>query len=190
MKKEKAVAKTCEDTTCRNGAAGDAQEPETAQVPVEPEARIRELEELLAEKEAESQANWDRFLRERADLENFRKRTLREKDELIKYGHESLVREILPALDNLERALDHADESDPVVTGVRMTLDLLVSALRKFNVEPIPCEAGTPFDPALHQAMQQVDGNGQDPNTVVEVYQKGYMLGDRLLRPAMVSVAR
>jgi len=155
-----------------------------------PEEQIRELQEALVAKEAEAAANWDRFLRERADLENFRKRTMREKEELIKYGHESLVREILPAVDNLERALDHADESDPVVTGVRMTLDMLVSALRKFNVEPIPCEPGTPFDPALHQAMQQVEGSGQESNSVVEVYQKGYMLGDRLLRPAMVSVAR
>ncbi|GAB4297601.1 MAG: nucleotide exchange factor GrpE [Desulfuromonadia bacterium] len=157
---------------------------------VTPEERIRELEETLALKEAEAAANWDRFLRERADLENFRKRTMKEKEELIKYGHESLVREILPAVDNLERALDHADESDPVVTGVRMTLDMLVAALKKFNVEPIPCEPGTPFDSALHQAMQQVEGSGRDSNTVVEIYQKGYMLGERLLRPVMVSVAR
>lgn len=166
----------------------DGPMPEEGSAP--PEERIRELEEALAAKDAEAQANWDRFLRERADLENFRKRTMREKEELIKYGHESLVREILPAVDNLERALDHADESDPVVTGVRMTLEMLVAALKKFGVEPIACDPGTPFDPSLHQAMQQVEGSGRESNTVVEVFQKGYMLGDRLLRPVMVSVAR
>lgn len=187
--KDEPVAPAVEqrDERRENGAE---QGPVTDDSPLSPEERIQELERLLAEKEAQAQANWDRFLRERADLENFRKRTMREKEELVKYGHESLAREILPALDNLERALDHADENDPVVTGVKMTLDLLRSALRKFGVEEIPCSPGTPFDPALHQAMQQVEGSGLDSNQVVEVYQKGYLLADRLLRPAMVSVAK
>lgn len=154
------------------------------------DSRIAELEAALARTEAEATANWDKYLRERADLENYRKRVQREKEELIKYGHESLLVEILPAVDNLERALDHADESDPVVTGVRMTLDLLVASLKKFNVETIPCEKGETFDPALHQAMQQVEGTDQPANSIVDVYQKGYQLGERLLRPAMVTVAK
>ena len=152
--------------------------------------RVAELEAALAAKEAEAAGNWDKFVRERADLENYRKRVQKEKEELIKYGHESLILEILPAVDNLERALEHADEKDPVVVGVKMTLDMLTASLKKFNVEPVACAKGTPFDPALHQAMQQVEGGDQPANTIVDIYQKGYLLGERLLRPAMVTVAK
>lgn len=152
--------------------------------------RLQELEAALVTKEAEAAGNWDKFVRERADLENYRKRVQREKEELIKYGHESLIQEILPAVDNLERALEHADVTDPVIIGVKMTLDMLASSLKKFNVEAIVCEKGTVFDPALHQAMQQVEGSDQPANSIVDVFQKGYMLGERLLRPAMVTVAK
>jgi molecular chaperone GrpE len=152
--------------------------------------RLQELEAALATKEAEAAGNWDKFVRERADLENYRKRVQREKEELIKYGHESLIQEILPAVDNLERALEHADVTDPVIIGVKMTLDMLASSLKKFNVEQVVCERGTAFDPALHQAMQQVEGSEQPANSIVDVFQKGYMLGERLLRPAMVTVAK
>jgi molecular chaperone GrpE len=168
---------------------------EAADQQVNPEALAegawtQDLAAQLAAKEAEAASNWDKFVRERADLENYRKRVQREKEELIKYGHESLVLEILPAVDNLERALAHADESDPVIAGVKMTLDMLAASLKKFNVEQVACDKGTPFDPALHQAMQQVEGSDQPSNTIVDIYQKGYLLGERLLRPAMVTVAK
>jgi molecular chaperone GrpE len=153
--------------------------------------RLMELEELLAAKEAEASANWDKFLRERADLENYRKRTQREKEELIRYGNETLIMEILPAVDNMERALDHldTDNQDSVVIGVRMTLDMLVGALKKFGVTPVEVEKGGEFDSAVHQAMGQVESPELPANSIAEVFQKGYMLGDRLLRPAMVMVA-
>ena len=92
----------------------------------------------------------------------------------------------------MERALDHvpADNQDPVIVGVRMTLDMLTAALKKFGVTPVEASPGTPFDPALHQAMQQVEGSDQPANSVVDIYQKGYLLNERLLRPAMVTVAK
>lgn len=154
--------------------------------------RVAELESLLAAKEAEAAANWDKFLRERADLENYRKRTQREKEELIKYGNETLILEILPAVDNMERALDHLDpdNQDPVVVGIRMTLEMLVAALKKFGVTPVAAEKGAPFDSAVHQAMGQVDSSDYPAGSIAEVFQKGYLLGDRLLRPAMVMVAK
>ena len=153
--------------------------------------RNKELEELLATKEKEAADNWEKFVRERADLENYRKRVQREKEELIKYGNENLILEILPAVDNMERALDHVDQEsqDPVIIGVRMTLDMLLAALKKFGVTQVETGKGTPFDPALHQAMGQVECADQEANSIVEVYQKGYLLSERLLRPAMVSVA-
>ena len=165
--------------------------PEAAEETAASPDRITELEELLAAKEKEAAENWEKFVRERADLENYRKRVQREKEELIKYGNENLILEILPAVDNMERALAHVDQEsqDPVITGVRMTLDMLLAALKKFGVTPVETGKGTPFDPALHQAMGQVACEDQEVNTVVEVYQKGYLLSERLLRPAMVSVA-
>jgi len=159
---------------------------------VEGADRIQELEELLAAKEAEAAANWDKFVRERADLENYRKRTQREKEELIKYGNETLIMEILPAVDNMERALDHLDpdNQDPVVVGIRMTLDMLVGALKKFGVTPVEAEKGGVFDSALHQAMGQIESSDYPAGSIAEVFQKGYLLNERLLRPAMVMVAK
>jgi molecular chaperone GrpE len=180
----------------KSAAGAEAPTPESAETaapaePATPEERISQLEELLVAKETESRENWDRFLRERADLENFRKRTSREKEELLNYGFKSLVEEILPVVDNMERALSHVDEQQgcsPVVEGIRMTHGMLVAALKKFGVTPVEA-AGAPFDPAFHQAMSQVETDQYPPNTVVEEFQKGYMIKDRLLRPAMVSVA-
>lgn len=148
------------------------------------------LEEQLAAKEKEARENWDRFLRERADLENLRKRANREKEELLNYCYKSLIEEILPVVDNMERALAHiGEESLPaVIEGVRMTHGMLLAALKKFGVTPLEA-TGVPFDPAFHQAMAQVPTEEHPPNTVVEEYQKGYLLKDRLLRPAMVSVS-
>lgn len=148
------------------------------------------LEEQLAAKEKEARENWDKFLRERADMENYRRRVGREKEELLNYGNKSLLEEILPIIDNLERALAHASEDGlgAVVEGIRMTHAMLLTALKKFNVTPIEA-VGSPFDSAFHQAMAQVPTDQHEPNTVVEEYQKGYMLKERLLRPSMVTVA-
>lgn len=148
------------------------------------------IEEQLAAKDKEARENWDRFLRERADLENYRKRVGREKEELLNYGNKSLLEEILPVIDNLERALAHVsdDAQGGVTEGIRMTHAMLLTALKKFNVTPI-VSVGAPFDSAFHQAMAQIPSDKHEPNTVVEEYQKGYMLKERLLRPSMVSVA-
>lgn len=175
MKKEKHVAEK------ESATVGEV-------VAVDP---LAELQAQLAVKEAEAAANWDKFVRERADLENYRKRTQREKEELIKYGNETLLLEILPAVDNMERALDHLDpeNSDQVVIGVRMTLDMLVAALKKFGVTAVSAEKGGEFDSALHQAMGHV-ASELPANRIAEVFQKGYMLNERLLRPAMVMISK
>jgi molecular chaperone GrpE len=158
--------------------------------PVENAGAELTIEEQLAAKQQEASDNWDRFVRERADLENYRKRVNREKEELLNYGNKSLIEEVLPIVDNMERALAHATEDGQaaVVEGIRMTHGMLVTALKKFGVTPIQ-SVGTPFDSAFHQAMAQVPTDDYPPNTVVEEYQKGYMLKERLLRPAMVTVS-
>lgn len=174
----------------------DIVETEEASSPSEKEGekldeRTRELQEALAAKEAEALANWDKFVRERADLENYRKRVQKEKEELLKYGNESLILEILPVIDNMERALAHATEEPhvAVVEGIRLTHAMLLSALKKFGVTPIETTPGSLFDPAFHQAMHQVESMDLPSNTVVEELQKGYLINDRLLRAALVSVA-
>jgi len=170
-----------------------ADKEENAAAPEETVATdpVAELQAQLAVKEAEAAANWDKFVRERADLENYRKRTQREKEELIKYGNETLLMEILPAVDNMERALDHLDpeNNDQVVVGIRMTLDMLVAALKKFGVTAVAAEKGGEFDSAHHQAMGHV-ASDFPANSIAEVFQKGYLLNERLLRPAMVMVSK
>lgn len=160
------------------------------EVAMDPAERIQQLEEALALKEAEAAANWDKYLRERADLENYRRRVQKEKEDLMKYGNECLLSEILPVLDNMERALDHASEESlsAIIEGVNLTRSMLLSVLKKFGVEPIETKGAT-FDSAFHQAMCQVESIDVAPNCVIEEFQKGYLLNDRLLRPAMVSVA-
>jgi len=157
---------------------------------VAPEERIRQLQDALAAKEAEAAANWDKYLRERADLENFRRRAQKDKEDLMKYGNECLLLEILPVLDNMERALSHASEESlaAVIEGVNLTRAMLLGVLKKFGVEPVETK-GAVFDPAYHQAMCQIESADVAPNTVIEEFQKGYLLNERLLRPAMVSVA-
>lgn len=174
-----------EDSATGEAVAGEEGSPDT-----HASEGVLSLEEQLAVKEKEARENWDRFLRERADLENYRKRVGREKEELLNYGNKSLLEEILPVIDNLERALAHASEDGlgAVVEGIRMTHVMLLSALKKFSVTPIDA-VGQPFDSAFHQAMAQVPTDQHEPNTVVEEYQKGYMLKERLLRPSMVTVA-
>ena len=182
-----------------DSAAGEMPKPQenivtadagAAVVEEEPIPITKQLEDALAQKTAEASANWDKYLRERADLENYRKRVQREKEELLKYGNESLLLEVLPAVDSMEMALSHATEesASAVIEGVNLTLTMLVSVLKKFGVTPVESK-GKPFDPAFHQAMTQVESAECAPNTIIDEFQKGYMLNDRLLRAALVSVA-
>jgi molecular chaperone GrpE len=136
----------------------------------------------------------DRLLRLQADFENFRRRALKEKTEAHQYGHQNLVKDLLSAVDNLDRAIDHASRSgggdlESLLQGVELVRRDLLGALAKNGVMPIEA-LGQPFDPALHEAMAQAPDDTVAPNTVVEELQKGYKLRDRLLRPSRVVVAR
>jgi molecular chaperone GrpE len=156
--------------------------------------REQELEMLktqLEEKTKETNENYDRFLRVQAELENYKKRVEREKSSLVRYGNEELIKAILPVIDNLERALDHPQGENPdgLTEGIKITLNQLLQVLEKFGLTPI-ASVGEPFDPSRHEAMMQVESADHEPNTVVSELQKGYFLNDRLIRPAMVSVAQ
>jgi len=155
-----------------------------------------DVDELKSELEAtrsELEQQKEQYLRTRAEMDNFRRRMQREKEELGKFANESILREILPVIDNLERAVCHAREneadSSSLLDGVEMTLSQFQKVLEKFNVTPVDAH-GKPFDPACHEAMGQQESAECEPNTVVQVLQAGYMLNDRLLRPALVMVSK
>jgi len=158
----------------------------------EPQSDIAVLREQLKIKEEEAKINYDRFMRQTAEIENFKKRAIREKEEAIRFANELLIKDLLPALDNLERAVAHAKscgEGESLVTGVELILKGLFDVLSKHGVVQRSA-LGQPFDPQLHEAMAQVESAHHEPNTVVEEHHKGYMLRDRLLRPALVTVVK
>ena len=141
--------------------------------------------------EEEVKAVQDRYLRLAAEFENYKKRAQKDQAEYAKYANERLLRELLPVLDNLQRALRHAQQSggtNGLIEGVELTCKQYLEVLSRFGVRPIP-SVGQPFDPAVHQAVATVDPQGRAPNTIVEEYEKGYYLHDRVLRPAIVTVA-
>ena len=152
-----------------------------------------DLRQQLEAKAAEAKNNYDRLLRQAAELENYKKRTSRERDEAIRFANETLIKDLLPVVDNLERAIAHAapagDESNPLAEGVRMVLRGLMDALAKHGVTAISAQGQT-FDPSKHEAMSQVETTDHEPNSVVAELHKGYLLRERLLRPALVSVAK
>ena len=149
------------------------------------------LKEEPEKKEKEAAANYDRYLRAVADLENYKKRSIREKADIIKYGKEDIIKDILPFVDSLDRALDHADSSDiqAFKEGIRLIQEQLLSCLKKHGVEKID-SIDLDFDPNFHEAMMQVESEEHADNKVVNELQKGYLLNGRLLRPSKVCICK
>lgn len=162
--------------------AGEEGEPEAVDV------------DALAAKAAKAEEYLDLAQRTRAEFENYRKRATREAAAAQERGALKLAKELLPALDNLDRALAHAassedgDGDDSLITGIKHVHADLIAALRRAEIEPYSPE-GEPFDPQYHEAVAQQPFEGTAPGTVVEVYQRGYRRGENVLRPARVIVA-
>jgi molecular chaperone GrpE len=154
--------------------------------------RAGELEAKLAVAEKEKKDHWDRYLRAAADLENHRKRTRREVEDARAEARSKVLKEMLPVVDNLERAMEHAPQGDtaaqPIIEGVQLVLRQFMTAFERLEVAPIEA-LGQPFDPNLHEAISQQESD-QPAGTIVQVLQRGYRVGDRLLRPALVVVAK
>ena len=153
---------------------------------------IEELKKRLEEKEKEAKENFDRFLRTAADFENYKKRAAREKEDWTKFSNEDLIKSILPFIDNLERAVNHAEkvaDTSVLMEGIKLTLQQIQQALNRFGLTSF-VSVGQPFDPQRHEAMLVVETDQHEPNRVVEEFQRGYLLNERLLRPATVSVSR
>ncbi|OGP72773.1 MAG: nucleotide exchange factor GrpE [Deltaproteobacteria bacterium RBG_16_50_11] len=158
----------------------------------EKEKEIEELKKRLEGTEKEAKDHYERLLRMAADFDNYKKRAVKEKEDWVKFSNEDLLKAILPFIDNLERAVNHAEkvkDTGVMIEGVRLTLQQLHQILNRFGVSPIE-SIGKPFDPTFHEAMLMVETDKHEPNQVVEEFQKGYLLNDRLLRPATVSVSK
>ncbi len=166
-----------ENTAASSSEAGGSAESENEAAPDELRARIADLE--------------DRLLREQAEMENFRRRSSRDAMEAMKYQALPVVRDLLPVLDNLDRAIQAAEQTGDVarlLEGIRMVATQLKDTLRAHAAEPIEAE-GQPFDPNLHEAVSQVATADCPPMTVVQVVETGYRMHDRVVRPAKVIVS-
>jgi molecular chaperone GrpE len=179
-------------------------QPETADTPADPavgedtvEAESSDseltLEEVMARLHEDVADARDATLRAQADAQNVTRRAEQDVEKARKFALERFCSELLPVVDNLERALEAAAGDDeivkPIAEGLELTLKSLLDALKKFNIEPVDPQ-GEPFDPQLHQAMSMVENGEVEPNTVIAVMQKGYTLNGRLVRPAMVMVSK
>jgi molecular chaperone GrpE len=187
------------DTTARRPGDAEAAAADTrpeAGTPETEEAKIAALVETLARENAE---NKDRMLRTLAEMENLRKRTEREVSDTRQYGIASFARDVLAVADNMERALEALDAelretanpaTKALLDGVELTERELLKVLEKHGVKKFEPQKGERFDPNLHQAMYEVPDPAQPAGTVAQVVQPGYMIGERMLRPALVGVAK
>jgi len=186
--------------TNREDTAAESQQPE-----VEVDEKLQAEEEIdqpeLPEEQPENQIEelqqklstlGEQLLREQAEMQNVRRRAQRDIESAHKYALEKFASELLSVVDNLERAIEAIDAEDEaqkaVAEGLELTLKTFIDVLAKYNVEAVDPE-GQPFDAELHQAVSTVPNNDVEPNTVINVFQKGYTLNGRLIRPAMVVVS-
>ena len=156
------------------------------------EDQLKEVQTRLEAKEQEAKETYERLLRVSADFENYKKRSARETEEFRKYANQTLLKEMLSVVDNLELAINssnHGKKTDKnLIEGLNLTLNEILRVFEKFDVKPIEAQGQT-FDPAFHEAVMREETDDFPENTVISEFQKGYLIHDRLLRPAMVVVA-
>lgn len=161
-------------------------------VAASPPAEVAQLQQQLEETSQVAQENYDRYIRLAAEMENLKKRAEREKADLLQFANENLIKELLPVVDNLELALQHGRQAEtpaPFLEGIDLVLQGFLKALARFGVTPLEA-VGQQFDPAFHNAVLQEASPEVPDCTVLKELQKGYLMNNRLLRPAMVVVAR
>lgn len=193
MTKEKA-RKVEMDRDAAQGAQAEAAPP-AGNAGTTPELEPAVQADAVAELEAEVAELRDRLLRALAENENVRRRAERDRKEAADFGGTRLARDLLTVYDNLERALSHADEearahAGPLIEGIELTRRELLNAFAKHRIEMFAPERGDRFDPHLQQAMYEAPVPGAEPGTVIELIQPGFTIAGRLLRPALVGVAK
>ncbi len=188
MQDDDRLNETVEEPRAQDSGAGEEGAGEGEALPEDVETLRKELEEARAR----ADEYWQRILRLQADLENLRKRASRDVENAHKYGLDKFITDLLPVKDSLELGVAAAEaesDTDKIREGVELTLKMFKDVLAKHGVSEVD-PLGEKFDPALHQAMSMVENAEVEPNTVLTVMQKGYLLNDRLIRPAMVMVSK
>ena len=182
-----------EENDERKAADAEAQAELSEKEPAQEGDTEPTLEEVIAQLQVDTAAAEDATLRAQADAQNIQRRAQQDVEKARKFALEQFCKELLPVMDNLERALEAAPENEelvkPIAEGVELTLKSFVDAMKKFKIEVVN-PLGEPFDPQFHQAMSMVENGEVEPNTVTLVMQKGYTLNNRLVRPAMVMVSK
>jgi molecular chaperone GrpE len=176
------------------------QEPQKKAKEKGPEKVVKKAEEMtkqellkkLTDTKEEAEKNYDLYMRTYAEMENIKKRGIKEREELAKYANESVIKEILPVIDNLDKAISHArndENSSTLVEGLELTRDGLMKALEKAGVKEVEA-LGKPFDPNFHESVSQQIDDTVAPGHVIMEMQKGYLLNGRLMRPSMVVISQ
>jgi molecular chaperone GrpE len=184
--REGEIAEASEEAPERPKEKGKKGRPKSAE-----EMTKQELIERLKDIEQKAQENHDLYMRTYAEMENIKKRGIREREELAKFANESLIKEILPAIDSLQKALSHAQDdnnSAGLVEGIELTLNGLMTTLGKAGLKAVEA-AGKPFDPHFHEAVSKQKDDTVPSNHVMMELQKGYLLNGRLIRPSMVVIS-
>ncbi len=180
--------------------AEDRNEPDLKSVKKGKEDKVKRAEDFtrqellkkLRETEEEAQKNYDLYIRAYAEMENVKKRVIKEREELRKYANESLIKEILPVIDNLQKAISHAHNGENplgLIEGLKLTLDSLMMTLEKAGLQEVEAE-GKPFDPNFHESISQQRDDKVPPGHVITEFQRGYLLNGRLIRPARVVISQ
>jgi molecular chaperone GrpE len=191
LKEEQSFA--AEEQEQQDTTAAESQEPvnEAGAAEAQAEEMVGQEQGEIARLTAEAEEHQQRFVRAQADFDNFRRRTQKEKEELAKYASMKLITELVPVIDNFERAMatvPEGTESESFSKGIQMIFRQLESVLNNEGLTAMET-VGQPFNPEFHQAIMQVESDEYEEGTVVEEVQKGYMLKDKVLRPAMVKVS-
>jgi molecular chaperone GrpE len=160
-------------------------------IPLEKMTKAQLIDKIKQVQES-SEENYDLYVRSQAEMDNMKKRFQKEKQDLIKFSNESLVKQLLPVMDNLEKAISHSQSENllnSLTEGVELTLKGLKNTLEKAGLEEVNA-VGEPFDPNCHEAISEQEDDSVEPKTVLQELQKGYFLNKRLIRPAMVIVSK
>jgi len=188
QKEEKITDKTDQN----DGISGDEHRKKKKKDDAKKDAVIDELKKTLSEKEEIVKSLQDKMLYIQADFENFKKIKNKEKQDVLKFGNEVLIKDLLPVVDNLERALEHASKTNDfksIHDGVKIVLNEFLKVLEKAGVQPVEA-LGQKFDPNFHEAFFQEERKDVEPEIIVSEHLKGYVLNGRLIRPSLVSISK
>ena len=169
----------------------ESQDKEEEEIPITKMTKAQLIKKIEKVREA-SDKNLDLFIRSQAEIDNLKKRYQKERQSLAKFANESLIKQLLPVVDNLEKAITHSQDEDSIEAireGIDLTLKGLTDILQKAGVETVEA-AGKQFDPNFHEAVSEMADDGVEPGTVTKDLQKGYILNKRLIRPSMVIVSK